>query len=90
MTGFGYFQAASRHKYGKMQTLPRTSWEISAEPNNFGPFALLFSPSVKYVNTFWQNSDYFNTRLIISSYFSKGYEIDYRDHKGNIYNRCLL
>ena len=47
MTGFCYFKAASRHKYGKTQTLPRTGWEISAEPNNFGPF-----PSVKYVNTF--------------------------------------
>jgi hypothetical protein len=44
MTGFCYFKAASRHKYGKTQTLPRTGWEISAEPNNFGPF-----PSVKYV-----------------------------------------
>jgi len=52
MTGFGYFKAASRHKYGKMQTLRKTSWGISTEPNNFGPYALLFFSSVKYVNTF--------------------------------------
>lgn len=90
MTGFGYFKAASRSKCRKMQTLPRTSWEISAVPNNFGQFALFFLPSVKYVNTFKQNSDYFNTSLIIYSYFSNRFEIDYRYHKGNIYNRCLL